>query len=341
MRIQFILQFILHGMSKVSDARISVIIATYNRAHLIVRALDSVVIQSLQPAEIIVVDDKSEDETLSVVQSWSASHDIPVKIMQTKENSGPGFARNVGMKAASGSYYAFLNSDDEYYPNALSTLYSAFSHCVEAVVSFADAQLNSTQGRKTGKMMQPNLPPEALRSLQPITGTDIQILEQPRDAILLHSMIPTCAALFRADIAMKTQLMPEFRFGEDWIFWLRMSEYGPFLCQMKDVATVHRDDRTLTGPDNNFENARQSLIAYIDLRNGDYVALEQKHILQLNQAISEKICAYRYHASLKGLRNYLSAISMPEATEVHSRLGHLILDPKSAVRAVWQSLRSI
>jgi amino acid adenylation domain-containing protein len=93
---------------------VSVIIPTYNRASLIGAAIQSVLDQTFKSVEIIVVDDGSTDDTQRALQPYAS------KIVSlVTANKGPAQARNVGMKAATGKYIAFLDSDDLYLPHKL------------------------------------------------------------------------------------------------------------------------------------------------------------------------------------------------------------------------------
>jgi glycosyltransferase involved in cell wall biosynthesis len=93
---------------------ISVIIPTHNRAHLLARALRSVLDQTLAPQEIIVVDDGSSDNTAELVATQ-----FPQCNYIHQPNLGVSAARNTGIKAARGEWLAFLDSDDEWLPTKL------------------------------------------------------------------------------------------------------------------------------------------------------------------------------------------------------------------------------
>ena len=97
-----------------SKTMISVIIPTYNRAHLLPRALDSILSQSCLPNEIIVVDDGSTDDTSVLMTSV-----YPEIVFIQQSNTGVSCTRNVGIKRASGDWIAFLDSDDEWFPEKL------------------------------------------------------------------------------------------------------------------------------------------------------------------------------------------------------------------------------
>lgn len=92
--------------------KISVIIPTYNRAGKIEQAIQSVIKQTYQKLEILVVDDGSTDDTEAVVASIP---DERIRYIKLPENSGgPALPRNVGVENAEGSLIAFLDSDDRW-----------------------------------------------------------------------------------------------------------------------------------------------------------------------------------------------------------------------------------
>lgn len=93
---------------------ISVIIPTHNRSSTLPRALDSVLAQTLQPHEIIVVDDGSEDTTSRLL-----AHDYPGCRYLHQTNRGVSSARNLGIANATGKWIALLDSDDAWLPAKL------------------------------------------------------------------------------------------------------------------------------------------------------------------------------------------------------------------------------
>lgn len=101
--------------------KVSVIIPMYNREHIIGRALDSVLAQTLEDIEIIVVDDGSQDGSVDVVKSYQRKYDN-IKLL-VAQHGGPGPARNLGIAHAMGKYIAFLDSDDFVPENAYQTMY--------------------------------------------------------------------------------------------------------------------------------------------------------------------------------------------------------------------------
>lgn len=94
---------------------LSVVIPLFNKGNYIERALSSIAAQTVQPLEIIVVDDGSTDDGPERVRNI---HDQKIVLM-SQENRGPGAARNSGLARAAGKYVAFLDADDEWFPTFL------------------------------------------------------------------------------------------------------------------------------------------------------------------------------------------------------------------------------
>lgn len=98
---------------------VSVIIPVYNSESTIIRSLESVCNQSYKDVEIIIINDGSTDNTLSVITSYKVENKDVIILIINKPNGGVSTARNAGMKLASGFYIAFLDSDDAWYANKL------------------------------------------------------------------------------------------------------------------------------------------------------------------------------------------------------------------------------
>lgn len=126
---------------------VSVIIPTYNRAHLLGRAIRSVLNQTYQDFELIIVDDGSSDNTDEVVKSFN---DVRVRYIKHKKNRGGAAARNTGIKAARGKYIAFQDSDDEWLPEKLEKQMKVFLDAPPEVgVVYTDMQRINEDGRTT------------------------------------------------------------------------------------------------------------------------------------------------------------------------------------------------
>lgn len=105
--------------------KVSVVIPTYNRAHLISRAIHSVLNQTYQDLEIVIIDDGSIDNTEEIVKSFE---DERIVYLRHSKNKGASAARNTGIKASKGDYIAFQDSDDEWFPDKLERQVNTFDN---------------------------------------------------------------------------------------------------------------------------------------------------------------------------------------------------------------------
>jgi glycosyltransferase involved in cell wall biosynthesis len=126
-----------HNIAEVSEGRsratVSVVIPLYNKGKYIERALSSVLSQTHQPLEVIVVDDGSTDDGPERVLKFNNPE---IKLIR-QENKGPGAARNVGLDRAKGKYIAFLDADDEWLPLFLERGIEHFSQVRETIATIS------------------------------------------------------------------------------------------------------------------------------------------------------------------------------------------------------------
>ena len=95
---------------------VSIVIPTYNRAGLLKRSINSVLNQTFENLEVIIIDDGSKDNTEEIVRGIK---DTRIRYIKQKENRGATAARNTGIKLAQGKYVAFQDSDDVWLPEKL------------------------------------------------------------------------------------------------------------------------------------------------------------------------------------------------------------------------------
>ena len=104
-------------MSKAAaNPKVSVVITTYNRAALLPRAIRSVLAQTYDDYELIIVDDCSTDDTPDVIRTFVDSR---IRVVRHAENTGQSAAINTGIRIARGEYIAFLDDDDEWVESKL------------------------------------------------------------------------------------------------------------------------------------------------------------------------------------------------------------------------------
>lgn len=137
--------------------KVSVIVPVYNVEHYLVKCLDSLVNQSLQKIEIIVVNDGSKDGSENIIQQYLAKYPYKIKAF-TKENGGLSDARNFGINKATGDYIGFVDSDDYVSETMFEEMLNlAEKHDAEMVI--CNIQKVDEEGNVKQKLTQiPNMP---------------------------------------------------------------------------------------------------------------------------------------------------------------------------------------
>jgi len=128
--------------------KVSVIIPVYRAEKYIIECIDSLLNQTLKEIEVIVVDDHGGDNSISLIKEYIEIHERKdiFRFISTKNNLGPGIARNVGMETAEGEYIAFLDSDDKASPSMYKELYD-MAKLQSADLSFCHIQLEDNTGK--------------------------------------------------------------------------------------------------------------------------------------------------------------------------------------------------
>lgn len=164
---------------------ISVIIPTYNRAPLLKRAVESILAQTLQDIEVLVVDDGSIDETAQVMASVTDSR---VRYLPQEENKGACAARNLGVREARGEYVAFQDSDDTWHADKLERQLNYLMATKADIVFCAMNRHDEKSSRpifiplgytKPQQISYPDLLPYNLMSTQTIMGRRECFLDTP------------------------------------------------------------------------------------------------------------------------------------------------------------------
>jgi len=102
-------------------ATISVIMPVYNAADSLSSSLASLIAQQFKHWELVAVDDGSTDESYELLTQWEA-RDARIKVVRSASNRGPSAARNAALRVATGDFIAYLDADDEFYPDFLATV---------------------------------------------------------------------------------------------------------------------------------------------------------------------------------------------------------------------------
>ena len=186
-----------------SYSPVSVIIPCYRCAKTIDRAIHSIVSQSFIPAEIILIDDHSDDAGLTLKKlNFIKTKYLDVKIIQHRHNSGPGSARNSGWNIATQPYIAFLDADDSWHPRKLEIQYKWMKSNPEVTL--------------TGHLSEIIEPGDSLPSF---TERLIACPVGSR-SLLVSNRFPTRSVMLRREIAYRFD--PAKRYAEDYLLWLQI-----------------------------------------------------------------------------------------------------------------------
>ena len=184
---------------RVSGPLVSVIVPVHNAAGSLHRALRSVLSQTLTDYELILVDDCSADESIRILRRY-CELDERVRLYSTATNSGPGVARNVGLRSAKGRYIAFLDADDFWIRNKLEQQVRCFEDD-EVILSHTRVILLNTRGDIVG-----------------ILGgrKEMHLFD-----MYVGNHVTMSSAMVRADLIGADE-MPEMRNREDYAYWISL-----------------------------------------------------------------------------------------------------------------------
>jgi GT2 family glycosyltransferase len=195
---------------------ITVVIPAYRRPDMVERAVRSVQAQSARPAELIVVDDASGDETGPRAERLGA------RVITHDENRGEGAARNTGLEAAAHDWVALLDCDDEWLPHHLETLWPARDGhlLVGGAVLVTGSEL--ANGGAYGWV-----------------GRSPRVLAGPADVAAPENELAPSAVMLRRDAVLAAGGFRDLRRAADLDMWIRLLERGSALAIPRITALYH------------------------------------------------------------------------------------------------------
>jgi glycosyltransferase involved in cell wall biosynthesis len=205
---------------------ITVVIPVRNREHLIARAIQSVVAQTLPVDEIVVVDDASTDHTVDVVEGFINSLNN-LTLISLKENVGAASARNIGIKNANGDLIAFLDSDDVWHHDKLFKQVREFEANKDIVAVFCGVVLVTADTQnKFNYIPKPD-----------ISQADLYHVN------LLWTM--SCALVLKKALVEIGCFDASLPSCQDWDLFIRLSEYGKISVVQEELVDFwnHKGDR--------------------------------------------------------------------------------------------------
>lgn len=201
---------------------VSIVIPVHDGGATIARALDSVLGQTYEPIEIIVIDDASTDATSTILTSYAENR---VRVISTIDNKGPSEARNIGIRAASGDYIAFLDADDEWRSDKLSKQMTLMTARERVTLVTCQGHFQTPDGRVAGRVYEGS-PPEGAEAWKSMLAT--------------MSVSTPCVLAPREDLVALGGFDGDLLVGEDQDLWIRLSLIGEVACVNEPLVTIHQ-----------------------------------------------------------------------------------------------------
>ncbi|MGO4220344.1 glycosyltransferase family 2 protein [Lysobacter sp. TAF61] len=206
-------------VSSPSVAPVCVIIPCYRCRDTIAEAVASVAEQTMAPAQVLLVDDFSNDGTLEMLHFVSASYPRGwIEIVALPDNGGPSRARNAGWHRARQEYLAFLDADDTWCPTKIELQMKALRDDPEIALLAHRMQVRDRQ-----------LP-------APPSPVSAQTTIVPRRRLLLSNPFPTASVVLRRDLPFRFN--ERFRRVEDFLLWGQIGFSG-FRCAKLDQTLAY------------------------------------------------------------------------------------------------------
>ena len=208
-----------HGGFATKPAPVTVIIPCFRCAATIDDAVASIVAQTLRPAEVLLVEDGSGDDTLANLQRIAAAYEAGwIKVIALPANGGPSRARNTGWQQAEQPYIAFLDADDSWGARKLE-LQMAALEADPAIALIAHRMVV----RPRGTVVPTPQPPVRAQ----IIG---------RRALLLRNPFPTASVVLRRDLPFRFD--EDFWRSEDYLLWSQIVLSGYRCARIDQVLAI-------------------------------------------------------------------------------------------------------
>ena len=189
--------------------QVSVIIRTYNRALLLQKAIQSVLDQTFQDFEIIVVNNHSKDNTIEVVKSFK---DERIKIINIRNNGIIAKSRNIGLKKSHGDYIAFLDDDDLWGPEKLEIQVEYLRKHPEYYLVYSNAWVIDENGVRDGLLLKSKCLKEG-EIFEELVKTNFI----PQPTVLMKKEVFENIGFFNED--------PSLNPVDDFEYWLRVASH--------------------------------------------------------------------------------------------------------------------
>jgi glycosyltransferase involved in cell wall biosynthesis len=222
---------------------VSIILPTFNRAHLLPRAIRSILNQTFSNFELIIVNDSSTDETESVIQGFT---DLRIVYRRQEPQAGAAAGENLGISIARGSYIAFIDDDDEWFPTKLEVQVKRFRTEPETTGVVYTGRWRIKNGEKFYG------PPTDILSRQ----GDIH-----KEIFTRETFVPLICAMVRKECFDRAGLFDAtLPASNDYDLWIRFSKHYRFIYIPEPLVNVHHTEGSISNNPEGIIEARKMLL---------------------------------------------------------------------------------
>jgi glycosyltransferase involved in cell wall biosynthesis len=218
-----------------AEPLVSIVLPTHNRASLLSQAIDSVLAQTYSHWELIVVDDRSTDETPAIVRKYM-DQNSKIKYVKNTHRQGCAGARNQGREAAGANFVAFIDSDDTWKPHHLSVIMEQYAGNPDIDWIYADSEI-----MENGVVITRSVFDELWKSRKDLrVSRRGALFVMEADGLLEHAIQHGLYAACQSSVMRKclfdtTTFDEELQATEDWLFLLEIIFKQYKLAYLHDV----------------------------------------------------------------------------------------------------------
>lgn len=207
---------------------VSVVIPAHNAVQTIGQTLDSILCQTYQDIEVIVVANDCSDKTVAVVKTKSAYYGRDIKLLVTSL-ANPSVARTLGQNMATGEYIAYCDADDIWHPDKIRRQVETLEEFPEVVLSYCYADFVDEQG----KLLFKQKPCYHRDSLKPLMESNF----------IVCGSIPVIRTSTVKEVG---DWDPDYISCQDWDYWIRVAQKGPFMFVPHHLVSYRQSSHSLS-----------------------------------------------------------------------------------------------
>jgi len=306
--------------------KVSVIMACHNSSRYLDEAIGSVLSQTLDDLELIVIDDYSIDNTLEIARRYQVEDDR-VTVISMPKNSGCAVARNVGVRAARGEWLGILDSDDVAMPERFEEQMSLANNGQDLVLIGSDFISIDQNGLKIKAHKYP---------------TDHETLAKRLESLGAFPAHPSI--VYRRDMVEKLSgYNSRYNSAEDYDLWLRLSEAGKLASVDKPLVKYRRHEKNMSYLENGKLQIRLGVVAttchflrvhdYPDPSAGNDEETWQKFVAWIDERITKEGLYERREAWAYARKEYFAKANLLSGS---FRFGTCLLLSGHAASLIWE-----